>query len=317
MAAAAAASFPAYATVCPPAATARPPAETLVRLLYQSLTSEQVAVIAKRWDDPLRSKVDNNWAITPLKIGQLRPEQQEMVRLIFRQVHSEEYLPKVLQQIHDDGGGIENYHSAIFGEPGTGKFEWVLTGRHMTIRCDGDSVEGAAFGGPIFYGHAARAYIEAADHPDNVYWYQSLRANEVFKSLDGKQREKAAIGLAPPEQGTATVALAGRRRITGLPAAELTRDQKDLLGKVMTDLLAPFRKADADEAMRYIQANGGIDSLTLAYYPTLDVGMDGVWDVWKLEGPSMIWYFRGNPHVHCWVNIAARPQPPAASGGGA
>lgn len=33
-------------------------------------------------------------------------------------------------------------------------FEFVLTGRHCTRRCDGDSVEGAAFGGPLFYGHA-------------------------------------------------------------------------------------------------------------------------------------------------------------------
>ena len=45
---------------------------------------------------------------------------------------------------------------AVFGEPGTDKpFEWVLTGRHDTLRADGNSVEGAAFGGPIFYGHAA------------------------------------------------------------------------------------------------------------------------------------------------------------------
>ena len=46
---------------------------------------------------------------------------------------------------------------AIFGEPGSGKFQFVLTGRHCTRRCDGDSVEGAAFGGPLFYGHAAKS----------------------------------------------------------------------------------------------------------------------------------------------------------------
>jgi hypothetical protein len=30
-----------------------------------------------------------------------------------------------------------------------------------------------------------------------------------------------------------------------------------------------------------------------------------VWDVWQIEGPNMLWYFRGAPHVHCWVNIRA------------
>jgi hypothetical protein len=23
-----------------------------------------------------------------------------------------------------------------------------------------------------------------------------------------------------------------------------------------------------------------------------------------LEGPSFVWYFRGSPHVHVWVNVA-------------
>ena len=30
---------------------------------------------------------------------------------------------------------------------------------------------------------------------------------------------------------------------------------------------------------------------------------DGVWDIWQVEGPSMLWLFRGAPHVHTWVHI--------------
>jgi hypothetical protein len=33
------------------------------------------------------------------------------------------------------------------------------------------------------------------------------------------------------------------------------------------------------------------------------IGNDGVWDAWQLESPNMVWYFRGAPHVHTWVNI--------------
>jgi hypothetical protein len=43
----------------------------------------------------------------------------------------------------------------------------------------------------------------------------------------------------------------------------------------------------------------------MAFYKAGDIGKDGVWDVWQLEGPNMVWYFRGAPHVHVWVNIAA------------
>ena len=78
--------------------------------------------------------------------------------------------------------------------------------------------------------------------------------------------------------------------------------RKDLVRKVMSDLLAPFRKPDADEALKLVEA-GGFDNLHMAFYKNMDIGQDGVWDVWQLEGPSMVWYFRGAPHVHTWVNI--------------
>ena len=84
--------------------------------------------------------------------------------------------------------------------------------------------------------------------------------------------------------------------------AQTGRDQKAEVGKVMADLLAPFRKPDADEAMKLIHANG-FDNLHMAFYKNHDIGNDGVWDVWQIEGPAMLWYFRGEPHVHTWVNI--------------
>src|SRR5262249_51806868 len=147
------------------------------------------------------------------------------------------------------------------------------------------------------------------DHPGNIYWYQALRANQVFKALGGKQRDQALLGGdVPQERGTETVRLNAHRRVTGLPVAGMSRDQKELVEKVMQDLLAPVRKADADAAMKCIQADGGLDALSLAFYKNEDIGMDGVWDVWKLEGPAMIWYFRGAPHVHTWVHVAAKPE---------
>jgi hypothetical protein len=231
-----------------------------------------------------------------------------MVREIFMKIHSPEYADRVMKQVEQDSEkeGFGGSSVALFGEPGTGKFEFVLTGRHCTRRCDGDSVEGAAFGGPIFYGHAAKGFYEKADHPGNVYWFQALRANEVFKMLDGKQRESALVPEPREEKGTETIKLTGKKTgLPGIPLSDLSRDQKDHVRKVMADLLAPFRKEDSDEAMKLVEANG-FDNLHMAFYKNHDIGNDGVWDVWQLEGPAMLWYFRGEPHVHTWVHIRDR-----------
>jgi len=282
--------------------------ETLVATLHHSLTAEQKAKIVLPFDHPLRSKVDANWMITPFKIGEFfSPDQQAMVEEIFKGLHNPEFIDKVMYHMQEDAGGLAHYSAALFGTPGTGKFEFVLTGRHCTVRCDGDSVEGAAFGGPIFYGHASQNFNEAPDHPKNVYWYQAKRANEVFQALDGKQREAALLGDPREEKATATVKLRKRgEAIPGLPVSDMSRDQRELVDKVLADLLLPFRKKDADEAMRDVRENGGVEGLTMSFYKNLDIGNDGVWDVWQLESPTMIWYFRGAPHVHTWVNIRAR-----------
>ena len=280
--------------------------ETLVATLYQSLTEAQRQSVVFPFDHPLRSKVDNNWHITKQRVGKdFTPDQQAMIREIFLKMHSAEYAERVMKQVEHDAGeeGFGACSIALFGQPGMGKFEFVLTGRHVTRRCDGDSVEGAAFGGPIFYGHAALSDEEAADHPGNIYWYQARRANEVYKMLDGKQRDLALLGSPRGERGTDTVALTGKKGgLPGIPVSELSRDQREHVHMVMADLLAPFRKQDAEEAMKLIKANG-FDNLHMAFYKNLDIGNDGVWDVWQIEGPAMVWYFRGAPHVHTWVHI--------------
>lgn len=288
------------------AETKRAQSETLVATLYKGLSEEKRKAVCFPFDHPLRSKVDNNWNITDKKIGEFfSQDEQELIREIFLGLHSPEYAERVMKQVvHDSGrAGFGSSSIALFGEPGTGKFEFVLTGRHCTRRCDGDSVEGAAFGGPIFYGHAAKSFYEKADHEGNAYWYQAVQANEVFKMLDGKQRKSALLETAREEQGTDTVKLTGKKSgLPGIAMTELSSDQKDQVRKTLAALLAPFRKADAEEALKLVEANG-FDHLHMAFYKNHDIGNDGVWDVWQIEGPAMLWYFRGEPHVHTWVNI--------------
>lgn len=281
--------------------------ETIVSQLYDSLSADQRSKVTFPFDHPLRSKIDNNWHITPQRIGDFyTADQQAMIRDIFRGLHNPDFYDKVEYHIQEDAGGLKNYSIALFGEPGTGRFEFVLTGRHCTARCDGDSVEGAAFGGPILYGHAANSFNEQPHHPDNVYWYQAKRANEVYQALDGKQRQMALLGDPRPEQATATIALNKRGEVPGIPLSELSPDQKGLVEAVLDDLILPFRKEDREEVMKLIRDAGGIPALSMSFYKNMDIGSDGVWDVWQLESPTMLWYFRGAPHVHTWVNVRQR-----------
>jgi hypothetical protein len=56
--------------------------------------------------------------------------------------------------------------------------------------------------------------------------------------------------------------------------------------------------------MQCLNSQGGLDKCSLSFYREDDIGGDGVWDIWRIEGPSFVWHYRGAPHVHVWVNIA-------------
>src|SRR4029077_3249796 len=104
--------------------------ETLVTTLYTSLTPEQKTKVAFPFDHPLRSKIDNNWHIVKQKVGtDYTADQQAMIREIFLKMHSPEYAEKVFKQVEHDAGepGFGDCSVALFGEPGLGKFEFVLS----------------------------------------------------------------------------------------------------------------------------------------------------------------------------------------------
>lgn len=286
------------------APTASSSAETAAKRLFESLTAEQRQVVCFPFDHALRQKINANWAITEPTIGSFfTKEQQATIDEIFRGVTSPDGYERFLKQMDDDAGGFKEYHVALFGTPGSGQFEFEMTGRHMTIRADGDSVENVAFGGPIVYGHGEGD--GEAGLPGNVFFYQTKKANEVFAALDGKQREKALVAKAPPENQV-PVQGAGAT-FPGIAIGELSSDQKGLVEEVIKVILAPYRQEDVDEALAILKAEGGLDKLHAAFYQSNDLGGDQVWDIWRVEGPGFVWHFRGAPHVHTYVNIA-RPK---------
>lgn len=291
-----------------------PTAESLVKLLYESFSPRQREEVCFAWDhqDPerglLRTRVANNWDITGQYVNDdfYSDDQRELIRGIFEGLYQPEWHDRIDQQLTDDSGGFGESNSlAIFGEPGSDRFEFVLTGRHMTVRCDGNTADHVAFGGPIFYGHAADGFDEGPDHEGNVFWPQALEANKLYQALDGKQQRLALVkqGMGPESK----VGFRSPEQFRGIPLTELSADQRERVQEVLQKLVEPYRQSDRDEVTACLKKQGGLDACHLAFFEKGDIGNDGVWDNWRLEGPSFVWQFRGAPHVHVWVNIADDP----------
>ena len=88
-----------------------------------------------------------------------------------------------------------------------------------------------------------------------------------------------------------------------IAVSEFSDDQKELVEKTIKVMLAPYRKEDVEESLAILKKGGGLDQLHIAFYKQGDLKKDKVWDIWRVEGPSFVWHFRGAPHVHTYLNI--------------
>lgn len=292
-------------------------AETAVKALYDSLSDAQRKAVCFPWDYQhpqrglLRTHVSNIWQISQPAVRSdfYTRRQQGIIYDVFQSLFQPEWAKKLTQQLKDDSDGAEwgaNQSIAIFGRPGENKFEFVMTGRHLTIRADGNSEAKVAFGGPIFHGHAASGNTEKVGHPGNIFWPQAVAANRIYQMLDGKQREQALVGGKLPQEAAVGFRKSHEER-PGIPVSELSRDRREEIEKVLAIMLEPYRDEDRAEVMACIKKQGGLDACNLAFYRDGDLGDDQQWDNWRLEGPAFVWYFRGYPHVHIWINIADDP----------
>lgn len=298
-------------TSLPALAAHKPASEPLVKKLYDTLNKKQRKAVCFAWDYEnhnglLRKHISNNWLITKplIRSSFFTKEQQDIIRAIWEGLLNPDWISRFDKQLtHDMKGWGVRQAIAIFGKPGTDEFEFVQSGRHGTLRCDGNSADHVAFAGPIMYGdEGSSGYFEKAAHPDNVFWHQALEANKLYKMLDGKLRKQALLPEAPDE---AEIAFRGPRgKFTGVPVADMATDQKAHLQKILRLLLEPFRQSDQDEAVAALKKNGGLDQCHLTFYKRDDLGGDGIWDNWRLEGPAFVWHWRGAPHVHVWVHVA-------------
>ncbi len=279
------------------------PAEALIQELHTSLSDEQKARVILPWNDRSRRGMYNG--PINVNIGQVytRP-QQELIERILRAISSGEAgLRQITRNGTFDGSqSLQRCGANIFGDPANGgQYAFVFTGHHITVRCDGNSQPNAAFGGPIYYGHSPDGYS-----PRNIFYYQTRSVLNVFDCLTEGQRRRAIVIGSPGEHEPSVQFRRAGEVHPGIAAADLTADQRSLIETVMREVLSPFRREDANEVMDIVRQNGGLERIHLAFYQDRRVQDDNSWHFWRLEGPGFVWNYRVLPHVHTYVNIAAR-----------
>jgi hypothetical protein len=291
-------------------------AEMAIKGLWESLTEGQKREIYFDWEyrekrrGLLRTFVANHWQITRpcIRSAFYSKKQQWIIHDIYKSLLNPSWYRRFLKQLKDDTFGHEwgaDQSIAIFGTPGGDRFQFVMCGRHLTLRADGFTEGRVAFGGPILYGHAASGVTEEKGHPGNIFWPQAERAHQVHQMLDGRQRASARVACLPPEERVAFER--DGREISGLRVAEMSADQKAEVRNVLRALVEPFRKEDQECVNQCLQAKGGLESCFLTFYGEGTDCDESAWDNWRLEGPAFVWHFRGAPHVHVWVHVANDP----------
>jgi hypothetical protein len=282
-------------------------AEAMVFELFKTMDADQKKKLVLPWDAGTKGGIParhmtHNAAVGKSVIGlEYDRKQADLLLKIFKAIGNGEegYRQLSRNKGFDASGDFENIGALIYGEPAEGKkFSLVFAGHHLTVRCDGDSDEKTAFGGPLYYGHTPNGYAT-----NNVFYNQTKIVTELHNAMDEKQRKLAVMpGKWRDEHGTIKTPTKDAK-LPGISLGELSKDQKELVEKVMKALVSPYRKEDGDEVMEIIKTNGGLEKINLAFYQEGKTSADEPWTYWRLEGPGFVWSYRALPHIHTFVSI--------------
>ncbi len=201
----------------------------------------------------------------------------------------------------------EWYFFTIFGTPSkTGKWGWRVEGHHLSLNFTmaGEQVVAAT---PLFFG-ANPAEIKSGEKKgQRVLAKAEDLAIQLFKSLDEDQRKEAYRHKAFAEIRPTVEPSVGPAE--GLPAANMTREQKAVLMKLL-HAYTERMPADVAEAEMKAARAAGIDKIHFAYQGGTELGRRRTY---RIQGPSFVVEFlneqadsAGNPanHIHSvWRRI--------------
>lgn len=221
---------------------------------------------------------------------------------------------RVPNQFFVNWPGIHLMRLLVCGDPRNPPYQIILSGPHLNLRIGGASTEHAAFGGPQIYGDQ-RGNGDVG-LPGNTYRYQLLAGQQLREAMTPAQRAAARVPHAPAQT---LIDLQGRHgRFDGVPVAELSPANRALASRLVDGILENYPEADVAFAQECLAANGGVDGLHFADY---DIDFEGgrragngPSQIFRLEGPGAVFYFRGEPHLHAYLNVARDGDRPMSVG---
>src|SRR5262245_3541563 len=285
--------------------------DALAQRLYTSLDLQQRSETCVGYDHPLRQYHNRGVSGGGRSIlgGFTREQRQILTDLLYAGL-SATGRERVPEQDLTRWAGVHTMHVLICGDPTAPPYQIILTGAHLNLRLGGKSREGAAFGGPQVYGD--QRGNGRTGLPGNVYRDQFVVAQRLLQGLDSGRRKQAILDEAPVQT---QIELQGRHgTFAGIPVAELGPEGKGLAHDLVETVFSTYPPGDVAYARECLVANGGLDGLFLSYYQHGEDGEIPEGQVFRLEGPSAVLYFRGYPHVHAFINVAMDGDAPLSVG---
>jgi hypothetical protein len=287
------------------------PQELAIRF-FDSLDAEDRKRACVEYNHPLRQYHNRGvWGgglwVNAMNLGW---EQRRIVTDLLYAGLSEQGRQRVPNEFYTRWPGVHSMHVLLCGSPKTPPYQLILTGAHLNFRLGGQSREGAAFGGPLVYGDQRGDSRQGL--PGNLYRFQFEIAHRLFRSLRPEQQQLALQKTSPvqtdiQEQGSQGV-------FTGVEIATLSPESRTIARELIDGILSTYPAEDAAYAWKCLEHNGAPERLFLSYYADSEVDGSKQYQNFRLEGPSAVFYFRGHPHVHAFINIGMNADAPLSVG---
>jgi len=291
--------------------------DVLARRLHETLDDAERARACVPYDDPMRQYHNRGvgGAGIPVNALNLSWSARRLVADLFHVGLSPAGRERLPDQYFINWPGIHLMRLLMCGDPHDGgPCQLILTGPHLNLRLGGASREGVAFGGPQIYGD------QRGDGdiglPGNVYRDQLVAGQQLVAGLDETQRAAVRQARAPVQT---RIALQGSRgRFAGVPVAELPPASREQARALVASILENYPEQDVAYAWECLDHNGGVDELSLSDYDLDHEGgrdaRGGPSQIIRLEGPAAVFYYRGEPHLHAFFNVAMDGDRPLSVG---
>ena len=208
-----------------------------------------------------------------------------------------------------------SYGRLLFcGSPHDDAYQVHLTSAHLCLRMGGASREGVPFGGVQVYGdQTGNGEIGL---PGNIHRDQLLAAQALVESLGPAARRAARRPRAPSQTAVSTQGAAGR--FEGVSLADASKETRDKARAFIALVLGNYAPEDARAAWDAIETSGGLGAFHVADYDLDHQGgrsyADRPSQIFRLESPSAVFHYRGEPHLHAFFNVERDAEAPLSVG---